>query len=36
MVPGMEKNFSSSGSRLSNFHTARLNAKLNKIHGKEI
>jgi hypothetical protein len=36
MVPGMEKNFAASGSRLTNFHTARLNHKLNKIYGKEI
>ena len=36
MIPTMEKNFASSGSRLTNFHVARLNHTLNKLHGKEI
>lgn len=37
MVPGLEKNFlKSPGGRLSNFHSAIINSKLNKKYGKLI
>lgn len=36
MTEDAERNFKASGSRLSNFHTSILNAKLNLLHGREI